>query len=1570
MEKLNKTISIIIPTYNEEANIKPLVERIHEALFKKGIIYELIFIDDNSRDQTCNIIQELALTYPIILSLKRGRAGKAFSISEGIRYAQFGAIAMIDADLQYPPEALPEMLEKLGETDIVVANRKKYKDSVRRKVLSNTFRAIFGKALFGLSHDIQSGLKVFTKEVADTLKFEPSSAWTFDLEFLHRAKQAGFTIQNHDIVFSKRKNGESKLNFIKQTLEIGTNAVIVRTKRIHPVHIPPKTNDSMLGAGLGFKKKKYITHTTIAHSASALTTVTLAQKIIILLLVSDVALGFYLATLLTLQIIVAILSFIYFIDVLFNLYLIMKSLAVPAEIRSSDEEIEALADEDLPVYTILCPLYREAPVIPQFLEAIGKISWPKKKLDVILLLEEDDRETIKIASEMDLPSYVKTLIVPHSVPKTKPKACNYGLAHARGEYLVIYDAEDIPDPFQLKKAYLGFKKVKKDTICLQAKLNYYNPHQNLLTRFFTAEYSLWFDVTLTGLQSIDTTIPLGGTSNHFKTASLREIEGWDPFNVTEDADLGVRLFRKGYKTAIIDSTTLEEANSRFGNWLRQRSRWIKGYMQTYLVHNRDLPSKSKSPGIHSLIFHLVIGGKIAFILINPLLWFATFSYFALYAYVGPQIEALYPSVVFYMAASSLIFGNFLFLYYYMIGVAKKGQWNLMKFVFLIPLYWLAISIAAFIALYQLILKPHYWEKTVHGLHLNKKEKEEVIVEEIIEVAKKSGFVFPARIRKRLGFDLSKEHLAGIVFVFAAAVGSFFNFAYNAYLGRVLTFEDFALVGFISGIFSFVTIIISSYGSTVGYKTGHLIGRFGEGEAITFWRKMRSKSLLISLVSTVLWLTLTPILANFFHLGSVIPLVLFAPILFVGFIYSADKGFLSSRLSFITLAIIVIFEPLLKFAFSLLLVTLGLDNLAYTAVPISTVYAFLLCWLFVAGIKLKRHKAQANHESAFPKRFFTAALASSFSTVIFLNLDVILAKHFLTSAEAGAYALTALIAKMVFFIGSFASFFIIPLVSRNEGANRDSKKVLNFTLLATIILTIPAFVALGIFGKTTAPFLFGEKALSVVPYLLPVTFAMVCFSIARVFSDYYLAKGYYSFSAVAVILGILQIILLDLTHSGVGPFVYIMSAIWMVYLALVLLLHAFSWNVKLIENNLADFFGLFTKIREGTPRRDAKLRILIFNWYDVKHVWAGGAEINTHNIAKVWVKQGYDVTMFTGNDAHSSRYEIIDGIQVIRRGGLYTVALWGMIYYLLKFRDKYDVVIDIPKGVPFFTPLYVQKPILCLIHQVHQEMFRKELKFPSKQLSMFLEGTAMPLLYRNVGILTISPSAKSSIEEMGMGRKEPIQIVYPGVGIKKAKIAKTHFPSVTYLGRLRPYKNVDLLIKAVAILHKNMPSIKLVIAGTGEDAPRLKKIVSDLKLDSVVAFAGKITEEEKAELFTESWVAVQPSMVEGWGITNIEANICGTPVVVANSDGLRDSVLHNKTGVLVKAGNAQALADGISKIVEDKKFRQSLEKNAIEWGPKFSWDDSASKFMNIINQHLEKRLRVAKASAPAFVSGKN
>jgi cellulose synthase/poly-beta-1,6-N-acetylglucosamine synthase-like glycosyltransferase len=321
--------------------------------------------------------------------------------------------------------------------------------------------------------------------------------------------------------------------------------------------------------------------------------------------------------------------------------------------------------------------------------------------------------------KLDIPSYVRVLVVPDSQPKTKPKACNWGLAHAKGEYVVIYDAEDIPDPKQLKTAFAAFRKVPANTVCLQAKLNFYNPHHNLLTRLFTAEYSLWFDVVLTGLQSIETSIPLGGTSNHFRTEVLRTLHGWDAFNVTEDCDLGTRLFKAGYKTAVIDSTTLEEANSKLTNWLRQRSRWIKGYLQTYLVHMRNPIDFTADHGIHAFIFQLVVGGKIAFMFINPFLWLATISYFALYALVGPTIEALYPTVIFYMAVTSLIFGNFLFIFYYMIGCARRGHWSLIKYVYLVPFYWLMVSVSATIALVQLIVKPHFWEKTHHGYHLGK-----------------------------------------------------------------------------------------------------------------------------------------------------------------------------------------------------------------------------------------------------------------------------------------------------------------------------------------------------------------------------------------------------------------------------------------------------------------------------------------------------------------------------------------------------------------------------------------------------------------------------------------------------------------------------------------------------------------------------------------------------------------------------------------------------------------------------------------------------------------------------------
>ena len=328
----------------------------------------------------------------------------------------------------------------------------------------------------------------------------------------------------------------------------------IKLKRAFYLTIEPE-DETMRGAGIGHNKRKYITHTTLPVRLSAIKTFSPFQVLFFLLTPVLLLFLLYLFPLPAARSVIAVLSIMYFIDAAFNLFVVLKSMNKTYELSVTDEELSKINESTLPVYTILCPLYKEAHVVPQFLEGIAKIDWPKNKLDVMFLLEEDDVETINAFNTMTLPFYARTVIVPDSQPKTKPKACNYGLTFAIGEYLVIYDAEDMPDPLQLKKAYVAFKRVPSDVKCLQAKLSYYNTNQNLLTRFFTAEYALWFDMTLPGLQSLNSALPLGGTSNHFETEVLRKLQGWDPFNVTEDADLGVRLFQQGYRTAIIDSTT-------------------------------------------------------------------------------------------------------------------------------------------------------------------------------------------------------------------------------------------------------------------------------------------------------------------------------------------------------------------------------------------------------------------------------------------------------------------------------------------------------------------------------------------------------------------------------------------------------------------------------------------------------------------------------------------------------------------------------------------------------------------------------------------------------------------------------------------------------------------------------------------------------------------------------------------------------------------------------------------------------------------------------------------------------
>jgi len=438
----------------------------------------------------------------------------------------------------------------------------------------------------------------------------------------------------------------------------------------------------------------------------------------------------------------------------YKLFTVLLAAVKKREITIPPAEIAALSEDELPVYTVLVPMYREQGVAAKLIQAVGSLDYPHEKLDIKVLLEADDPETIAECRQLRTPFAVETIVVPDARPKTKPRACNWGLEAARGEFLVIYDAEDRPEPDQLKKAVAAFRRQPPEVICLQAKLNYYNPRQNWLTRFFTLEYTAWFDLYLPGLHALNVPIPLGGTSNHFRTSVLRELGGWDPFNVTEDCDLGVRLERAGYRTRILESTTWEEANSRLGNWIRQRSRWIKGYIQTHLVHTRNRLRTFWALGPKNyLSFLLTVGGLPAVLLLNPVYWIIGIAWLCLrwrmwYAgsfnealsegkgmgniyvdvwhWITGQMDVSFPdlmsipfghwaSQVFFPITVALVASNLLLILVHVIACRRRGLGDLVGWCFLIPFYWLLISVGAWKGFLQLLTRPFYWEKTQHGL---------------------------------------------------------------------------------------------------------------------------------------------------------------------------------------------------------------------------------------------------------------------------------------------------------------------------------------------------------------------------------------------------------------------------------------------------------------------------------------------------------------------------------------------------------------------------------------------------------------------------------------------------------------------------------------------------------------------------------------------------------------------------------------------------------------------------------------------------------------------------------------
>lgn len=358
-----------------------------------------------------------------------------------------------------------------------------------------------------------------------------------------------------------------------------------------------------------------------------------------------------------------------------------------------------------PIYSILCPVYREANIVPDLVAALARIDYPRDRLDVKLLVEADDVDTLAAALAVSEPEHIEVVVIPAAVPRTKPKALNAGLARAHGEYVVVYDAEDRPHPQQLRAALAAFEDGDARLACVQAPLVIDNQDDSWIANQFAAEYAIQFREILPWLAKLGLPLPLGGSSNHFRTDILRAAGGWDAWNVTEDADLGYRLARDGYASTVIGPPTGEEAPVTLKAWIAQRTRWIKGHMQTWLVLMRDPMRTASDMGLPAFVtMQLILGGGIA----------AAFAH-------GPLafmlvLAALLPYDLLTTADFILaICGYCTAMFAAFMASGVSGQLSHARAALTMPLYWPLSTIAALRALWELTFQPHHWAKTTHGV---------------------------------------------------------------------------------------------------------------------------------------------------------------------------------------------------------------------------------------------------------------------------------------------------------------------------------------------------------------------------------------------------------------------------------------------------------------------------------------------------------------------------------------------------------------------------------------------------------------------------------------------------------------------------------------------------------------------------------------------------------------------------------------------------------------------------------------------------------------------------------------
>ena len=360
-----------------------------------------------------------------------------------------------------------------------------------------------------------------------------------------------------------------------------------------------------------------------------------------------------------------------------------------------------------------------------------------------------------------------------------------------------------------------------------------------------------------------------------------------------------------------------------------------------------------------------------------------------------------------------------------------------------------------------------------------------------------------------------------------------------------------------------------------------------------------------------------------------------------------------------------------------------------------------------------------------------------------------------------------------------------------------------------------------------------------------------------------------------------------------------------------------------------------------------MRILVVNWQDRLNPQSGGAEIHLHEVFGRLARWGHEVILLTSGFPGSAPLEVVDGISVHRVGGRMTFGLRAPVYFRRRWGDdRFEVVVEDLNKVPVFMPLLSHAPVVLLVHHLFGGTAFQEAPLPLAAATWLLERT-VPRVYKGLDVVAVSPSTAKDLRDRGLEGPE-ISIVPNGVDLERFSpspaVPRAAVPTILYLGRLKRYKRVDLILKAMAILKERLEGARILIAGRGAQEAALRSLTSKLGLGETVSFVGYVSEEEKIRLLRSSWVHVLTSPKEGWGISALEAAACGTPTVASDSPGLRDSVLDGRTGYLVPHGDVNALVDALSRLLSSSEQREELGRNARIFAEGFSWEASAREML--------------------------